>query len=94
MVVINLIKIIGDRKPAGAESLKAATSAGETREPPAKEVPTKCVPVKQLIPIRAKIEYIDFEGRSDGDSVRKIIQQIRPRAVAHFLIAFTFVLSY
>jgi len=27
----------------------------------------------------AKILFIDFEGRSDGESIRKIISQIRPR---------------
>nr|XP_061806632.1 cleavage and polyadenylation specificity factor subunit 2 isoform X2 [Nerophis lumbriciformis] len=29
--------------------------------------------------IRARITYIDYEGRSDGDSIKKIINQMKPR---------------
>lgn len=28
---------------------------------------------------RARISYIDYEGRSDGDSIKKIINQMKPR---------------
>lgn len=28
---------------------------------------------------RARITYIDYEGRSDGDSIKKIINQMKPR---------------
>lgn len=28
---------------------------------------------------RAKVAYIDYEGRSDGDSIKKIINQMKPR---------------
>ena len=39
--------------------------------------------LKSLIPpsffYRARISYIDYEGRSDGDSIRKIINQMKPR---------------
>lgn len=31
--------------------------------------------------VRAQITFIDFEGRSDGESVQKIVSQIRPRRV-------------
>jgi len=44
-----------------------------------KEVPTKCIRSYQKFPVRARILYIDFEGRSDGESVRKIITQLKPR---------------
>lgn len=30
-------------------------------------------------PCRAKVAYIDYEGRSDGDSIKKIINQMKPR---------------
>ena len=41
--------------------------------------PSKWVTLQEEVAVRAHVEYIDFEGRSDGDSVRKIILQIRPR---------------
>lgn len=28
---------------------------------------------------RARVAYIDYEGRSDGDSIKKIINQMKPR---------------
>lgn len=43
------------------------------------EVPTKCITRLVTININASIKFIDFEGRSDGESIKKIIQQIRPR---------------
>lgn len=30
-------------------------------------------------PYRARVSYIDYEGRSDGDSIKKIINQMKPR---------------
>ncbi|CAD5125049.1 unnamed protein product [Dimorphilus gyrociliatus] len=41
--------------------------------------PTKCIVTDQTIQIRAKVMYIDFEGRTDGESMRKILAQIKPR---------------
>lgn len=32
-----------------------------------------------LIQTRARVTYIDYEGRSDGDSIKKIINQMKPR---------------
>lgn len=33
-----------------------------------------------LLPLyRARVSYIDYEGRSDGDSIKKIINQMKPR---------------
>lgn len=32
-----------------------------------------------FFPPRAKVAYIDYEGRSDGDSIKKIINQMKPR---------------
>jgi cleavage and polyadenylation specificity factor subunit 2 len=45
------------------------------------EVPTKCVQQNLTIHIKAQIQFIDFEGRSDGESVMKLIQQVKPRRV-------------
>ena len=41
----------------------------------------KCVQSTRTIAVNASIMYIDFEGRSDGDSLKKILFQLRPRRV-------------
>lgn len=43
--------------------------------------PTKCISSRQLIEINAQVQFIDFEGRSDGESLLKILSQLRPRRV-------------
>lgn len=45
------------------------------------EKPTKCVTSRRLVDINAQVQFIDFEGRSDGDSLFKILSQLRPRRV-------------
>lgn len=45
------------------------------------ENPTKCLSSRKLIEINAQIQFIDFEGRSDGESILKILSQLRPRRV-------------
>ncbi|CAG7660639.1 unnamed protein product [Allacma fusca] len=43
------------------------------------EPPTKCLVSKQKLAVNCQICYIDFEGRSDGESIRKIVEQVKPR---------------
>lgn len=43
------------------------------------EVPTKCVAYTRAINLAAQVQFIDFEGRSDGESIQKIVTQLRPR---------------
>lgn len=43
------------------------------------ERPTKCVSSRKLIEVNAQVQFIDFEGRSDGESLLKILSQLRPR---------------
>ncbi|XP_075145543.1 cleavage and polyadenylation specificity factor subunit 2 [Haematobia irritans] len=45
------------------------------------EKPTKCISQRKTIEINAQIQRIDFEGRSDGESMLKILSQLRPRRV-------------
>uniref|UniRef100_A0A034WQU1 Cleavage and polyadenylation specificity factor subunit 2 n=1 Tax=Bactrocera dorsalis TaxID=27457 RepID=A0A034WQU1_BACDO len=45
------------------------------------EKPTKCTSQRKTIEINAQIQRIDFEGRSDGESMLKILSQLRPRRV-------------
>ena len=37
--------------------------------------------VTRSVPVNASITFIDFEGRSDGESLQKILAQLRPRRV-------------
>lgn len=41
--------------------------------------PTKCVKITAPLPIQAKLHLFDFEGRSDGLSVKNLITQMEPR---------------
>lgn len=45
------------------------------------EKPTKCVSSRKIIDVNAQVQFIDFEGRSDGESLLKILSQLRPRRV-------------
>jgi cleavage and polyadenylation specificity factor subunit 2 len=33
----------------------------------------------KTVRVMAQVQYIDFEGRSDGESLQKILGQLRPR---------------
>ncbi|CAH2225136.1 cleavage and polyadenylation specificity factor subunit 2-like isoform X2 [Pelobates cultripes] len=43
------------------------------------DVPAKCVSTTEPLEIKARVTYIDYEGRSDGNSIKKIINQMKPR---------------
>lgn len=43
------------------------------------EIPSKCVIYEKIIYIAAKIVHIDFEGRSDGESLKQIVLALKPR---------------
>jgi len=43
------------------------------------EVPTKCVASTQNFAVKCGVQFIDFEGRTDGESIFKLLQQLRPR---------------
>ena len=40
------------------------------------ETPTKCVSQTVTVRVAAQVLFIDFEGRSDGESIRKIVEVI------------------
>jgi len=42
-------------------------------------VPTKCIRETLKVAVQCNIEYIDFEGRSDGRSIKKILSHVQPR---------------
>lgn len=43
------------------------------------EIPTKCIVLNRTVQVNCQVQYIDFEGRSDGESLLKILSQLRPR---------------
>ncbi|XP_036267492.1 cleavage and polyadenylation specificity factor subunit 2 isoform X2 [Pipistrellus kuhlii] len=55
------------------------TNGDEPMDQDLSDVPTKCISMTESIEIKARVTYIDYEGRSDGDSIKKIINQMKPR---------------
>lgn len=51
----------------------------ETAETKSRNAHTKCVKSIQNFHVKSRIEFIDFEGRSDGDTLFDTIRNIRPR---------------
>ena len=50
----------------------------EKPKPPPKpdvpaEIPTKCVTSRIKTQVNCKVKFIDFEGRSDGESIKRIL---------------------
>lgn len=41
--------------------------------------PTKCIKIDLPLQIEAQIHRFDYEGRSDGESVRNLVSQVKPR---------------
>lgn len=39
-------------------------------------IPTKCVKQLQKFDVACSIVFIDFEGRSDGESIQKILEHV------------------
>ncbi|XP_055880577.1 cleavage and polyadenylation specificity factor subunit 2-like isoform X2 [Biomphalaria glabrata] len=50
----------------------------ETLQDPS-EVPTKCISSTVTLDINARVQFIDFEGRSDGKSIKKYLSQMKPK---------------
>lgn len=71
--------IIKDVTPAEEEKMDTGEGEAVAAEKEQTEVPTTCVSSVESFELRANILFIDFEGRSDGDSIKKIVTQMRPR---------------
>lgn len=61
------------------EEEKMEVEGAATTEKEETEIPTKCICMIETLDILANVLYIDFEGRSDGESIRKILTQVKPR---------------
>ncbi|KAF8385948.1 cpsf-2 [Pristionchus pacificus] len=63
-----------------AEAAAAAGAADSVDSLLAEEEwPTKCLKYITKLEVMCRVEFIDFEGRSDGESIKKILSQIRPK---------------
>ncbi len=63
---------------AHAQAAAAAAAEGKS-ESSVSAGPTKTVTLHMRVPVRCQVLYIDFEGRSDGKSIKKILSSVQPR---------------
>jgi cleavage and polyadenylation specificity factor subunit 2 len=83
--VIRPDDLISVAEKAMQEDLALNTHKGKDEEmeveekPQAPVIPTKCIVETLKVSIQCRIEYIDFEGRSDGRSIKKILSHVQPR---------------
>lgn len=52
--------------------------------------PTKSITEKVNLTVKAKIIYSDFEGRSDGDSIKKLLLNVKPKNLVNFFSPHSF----
>eukprot|EP00741_Cyanophora_paradoxa_P019483 tig00021127_g18808.t1 len=76
----------GAGQPADGDKADGGPGASDfealNKPPEAKpEVPTKCVVREVEIDVRAGVTFIDFEGRSDGGSLKNILRHVAPRKI-------------
>jgi len=64
-----------------SDNVQEAVEEYEEDVPDKEEVPTKCVSTVQNFQINCGIQYIDFEGRTDGESIMKLTAQLKPRRI-------------
>ncbi|CAG9813519.1 unnamed protein product [Phaedon cochleariae] len=73
-----LAEVVGEGED-NKENLLIKKEEEEITEIP--EMPTKCVVLQRTVQVNCQVQYIDFEGRSDGESLMKILSQLKPRRV-------------
>ncbi|GBP51084.1 Probable cleavage and polyadenylation specificity factor subunit 2 [Eumeta japonica] len=52
----------------------------EPQEEPT-EVPSKCVSSVRQVAVRARVQHVELEGRCDGESLLRIVTQLKPHAL-------------
>ena len=63
-----------------ANDLKNTHLTGESEV----DIPTKCITEQFELSIKAKLMYIDYEGKSDGESIKKLLSNIKPKNLVNF----------
>ena len=78
----------GDNKAEVAADESNDKEISEAAAAAAQEVPTKCVANVMKIQIKAQIQYIDFEGRADGECVSTLVTFTSGFILEAFLVVF------
>lgn len=80
-------------KPEDYRLAEIVDAEGEIRDvppaPPPKqepdeemtEIPSKCVSSLRQVAVKANVQYIELEGRCDGESLLRVVTQAKPRAI-------------
>ncbi|KAJ2942103.1 hypothetical protein O0L34_g623 [Tuta absoluta] len=68
---------------ADGEIRDAPPAAPQKQEPDEEmiEIPSKCVTSTRNVHVKANIQYIELEGRCDGESLLRLVAQAKPRAI-------------
>ncbi|KHJ48938.1 cleavage and polyadenylation specificity factor subunit 2 family protein [Trichuris suis] len=69
------VEIIRERNPNDPEMPVLLMDVSE------EEMPTKCLRIVQNLEVVCRLELIDFEGRSDSESIKKILHFSKPKQV-------------
>ncbi|KAK8734330.1 hypothetical protein OTU49_006128, partial [Cherax quadricarinatus] len=72
---------IGSMKEENKENIDIQITYEDEDIMDIEEVPSKCVAQTVTVRVAAQVLFIDFEGRSDGESIRKIVEAMHPLRV-------------
>ncbi|XP_071526675.1 probable cleavage and polyadenylation specificity factor subunit 2 isoform X2 [Panulirus ornatus] len=72
---------VGSTKEENKENIDLQIPYEEEDIMDMEEAPTKCVSQTVTVRVAAQVHFIDFEGRSDGESIRKIVEAMHPLRV-------------
>lgn len=69
-----------EEEPMKEEEMETEKAKPVPAVPAAREIPTKCVTSRIKTQVNCKVKFIDFEGRSDGESIKRILAAVlKPR---------------
>ncbi|KRY16231.1 Cleavage and polyadenylation specificity factor subunit 2 [Trichinella patagoniensis] len=71
---VRMVDLMRDRM--GEDQENGVATPGEVHD-----IPTKCIQFVQTVEVFAQLEFIDFEGRTDVDSLKKILQMSKPKQI-------------
>lgn len=73
--LINNEEYRGDKEVVKSAKMEDDIAALDDME----EIPKKNIDVRETLDVRCRVEFIDYEGRSDRESVIKILARLQPR---------------
>lgn len=78
---LNLNSLAATQQSITFGRIHQAEQKEEDQEEEEEKVPTKCIKTREQVSIRCNIEFIDFEGRVDGESQLQLLSTIRPKEI-------------